>query len=128
MHLDPQSNRFRSDRLHPVVYFAMLALTLLLVLAAWSFAGTGDAAANMAVVSVFAVIALAIPLVLFRIWRHRPRPDATRDRIADWLAGDLELWQGRVKASDGALIALLPVASVAVGMLLFAIARHVAVG
>jgi hypothetical protein len=130
MHLDPEldrSNRFRSDRLHPVIYGAMLALALLLVLAAWSFAVSGDTAANMAVVSTFAVISLAIPLVLFHIWRRRTGT-AARERTSDWFAGDLELWQGRIRGADGALMALLPIAAVAFGMVLFAIVLHLAVG
>lgn len=123
---DRRSNRPRSGALHPLVFKLILALTALLVIASWAFVGAGYGTFSFVVVTAFAVITVGLTLALYRIWSHRPhgRPP----RFADWAHGDMELWQGRVKASDATIIALLPIAAVAIGMVLFAIVHHIAVG
>jgi len=122
---DRQSNRPRSGALHPLVFKLILALTALLVIASWAFVGTGYGAFSLVVVSAFAAITVGLTLALYRIWSHRPHGRAPR--FSDWAHGDMELWQGRVKASDATIIALLPIAAVAFGMVLFAIALQLAV-
>ena len=46
----------------------------------------------------------------------------------DWTSGDFETWQGRLKGKDAAVQILLPIASVAFGMTLFAIIMHFTIG
>jgi hypothetical protein len=123
---DRQSNRPRSSTLHPLVFKLILALTALLVIASWAFVGGGYGAFSFVVVTAFAVITVGLTLALYRIWSHHPHGRAPR--FSDWAHGEMELWQGRTKASSAATIALLPIAAVAIGMVLFAIVHHIAVG
>jgi len=133
MHGDEQrSNRPRTGALHPVVYRINAALLLWMVLAAWGFAGRhgGYIGLALAVVSGLVAITVLIPFVLWRIWRAC-RPAAQRSEPApgsfhDWLLGDLETWQGRLKGADAAVQAILPLAAGAIGMTAFAIVKHLA--
>jgi hypothetical protein len=84
----------------------------------------------LAVASIFIVIAVAIPVVLWRI-SLRARPSRGRNesqRFVDWLAHDFEAWSGRQRGIDAAVEALLPIAAVAIGMSIFAVVLHFAVG
>jgi hypothetical protein len=66
-----------------------------------------------------------IPLLLWLTWKHQQAPQATLQgsmRFRDWARGSTEIWQGRVKGADAAINALLPIAAVAIGMVLFGIA------
>lgn len=129
MHDHDRSNRPRSNALHPLVYKLILALTALLVIASWAFVGAGYGTFSFVVVTAFAAITVGLMLSLnhiWRIWSHRPLGRSGSFR--DWAHGEMELWQGRLKASDAAIMTLLPIAAVAVGMVLFAIVHHLAVG
>ena len=113
-------NRLRSAYLHPALYGALLGFTALLVLASTVFY---DHAAFgslwFLVMVVFALIALGIPLVLWRIAVRHGAP-AAHGTLQDWLVGDVEVWQARLKGSDAAAAMLLPVAAVGLGMLALA--------
>jgi hypothetical protein len=122
---DRRTNRPRSSALHPLVFKLILALTALLVIASWAFVGAGYGAFSFVVVAAFAVITVGLTLSLYRIWSHRPHGPA--GKFHDWAHGEMEVWQGRLKASDAAIMTLLPIAAVAIGMVLFAIALHLAV-
>ena len=119
-HRSLPSNRLRSSHLHPRLYAALLGFTALLLVASTAFydrAGFGGL--WYPVVIVFAAIAVALPLVLWRIWRRAARPGAGGS-LHDWLAGDVEVWQARLKGSAAAAAMLLPVAAVGIDMLALA--------
>jgi hypothetical protein len=128
-----RSNRPRSDRLHPLIYKAIVGLALWTILAAWGFFGDrGYTGLALAVVTGFFIVAMALPSLLWRTWRNNRRPalptlgeapDTIRP-FRDWLFGDLETWQGRLKGWDAAVAILLPIAAVAIGMTAFAIVLH----
>lgn len=122
---DRRSNRPRSSALHPLVYKLILALTVLLVIASWTFMGAGYGTFSFVVVTAFAAITVGLTLSLYRIWSHRPHRHA--GTFHDWAHGEMEVWQGRLKASDAAIMTLLPIGAVAIGMVLFAIVLHLAV-
>jgi hypothetical protein len=122
---DHRSNRPRSSALHPLIYKLILGLTALLVVASWTFIGAGYGAFSFVVVTIFAAITTGLMLSLYRIWSHRPHGHA--GKFHDWAHGEMELWQGRLKASDAAIMILLPIAAVAIGMVLFAVVLHLAV-
>ncbi len=117
--------------LHPLVYWTIIGLCLWLIVSFWGFLGHGYTGLVLTVASLFVSIAVAIPVLLWRISRwagnRRARP-AQRPRFAEWLAGDFEAWPGRQRGRDAAVEVLLPIAAVAFGMSAFALALHVAVG
>jgi hypothetical protein len=78
-----------SDELHPLVYMAIIGLVLWFVVSVWGFGGDGYTDYLLAVVTGFMVIAVAIPLVLWRIvgnsnGRHRSKKEASH-----WASGRL---------------------------------------
>ena len=62
-------NRPVSQRLHPFVYKAIVGLALVFVLAVSEFAGDSYAGYLIVVVAGLVFVALALPYVLWRIWR-----------------------------------------------------------
>ncbi len=113
-----------SNRLHPGVYVAIVGLVLLLVLAAWGFAGGGYTDFLLAVVSGFLFFAIALP---YRVWRKSQGADAVRESsgsFLDWTSGDFDTWQGRLTGADAIVQILLPFAAIALGMTAFAIVLH----
>jgi hypothetical protein len=96
------------------------------VVAAWAaFARRGDTSENLVMVTFLLFVAVMIPLLLWLTWKHQQAPQATLQgsmRFRDWARGSTEIWQGRVKGADAAINALLPIAAVAIGMVLFGIA------
>jgi hypothetical protein len=117
--------RHSSGYLHHWVYDAMACLALWLAISAWGFDRHGAyTSLELGVVSVLILVAVAVPVILGRIWRgHRPAGDGRRDggRFVDWVSDDFEIWQGRCRARDAVLEILLPIAAVAFGLTAFAI-------
>jgi hypothetical protein len=112
-----------SDGLHPAIYKALAVASLWLVVSAWVFFGTEGyyAAFAVAVATGFFLIAAAIPLVIWRVWRHNSA-DGSADQpnvpFSDWWRGEVETWQGRVEGWDAAVEVVMPLGVAAVGMTL----------
>ena len=120
-----------SDRLHPWIYRAIVGLALSLVLSVWGFFGPGYTKLALTVVSLFFVIAVAIPTILWRIWRNyagREAASAEPESFRAWQAHDLSIDQGRLKGTEAAIQVLLPIVAVALGMAVFALVLHFDVG
>jgi hypothetical protein len=116
-----------SDELHPLVYMAIIGLVLWFVVSVWGFGGDGYTDYLLAVVTGFMVIAVAIPLVLWRIGRKQQRPTQVKERskpLGEWAAGEFDTWQDRVKGTNAAVEVLLPIAAIAFGMTAFGIVLH----
>ena len=111
-----------SDGLHPVVYGAIIALTAWFVLSVWALFSGGYALMDDLVITVFFVIAVAVPLLLWLVWRSH-RDDGEADDPASpfrqWAAGEFQSWTGRQKSSQAAVEILLPIAAVAIGITVF---------
>lgn len=111
---------------HPFIYKIAIGLVALFVVAAWAtFARRGDTSENLVMVTFLLFVAVMIPLLLWLTWKHQQSPQATLQgsmRFRDWARGSTEIWQGRVKGADAAINALLPIAAVAIGMVLFGVA------
>jgi hypothetical protein len=122
------TNRPVTETLHPYVYAAILALALLLVLSAWGFSGgQGETGLALTVVSLFVLVAVGLPTILWRIWRnHHARGAAQPARFADWAESEFVVWQGHLKGKEAAVLVLLPVAAVACGMTILAMIAHFA--
>src|SRR5258708_9153837 len=73
----PLNDRPLLDHVHPLVYGAVIALALWFVVsAAWGFGADGYADYLIAVVGRFILIAVAIPCVLWLVWRSNQSADA----------------------------------------------------
>lgn len=121
----------RRDRFHPAIYKIMAGLAVLVVLSAWSFIGPGYAGISIAVVSLFILVAVALPFVLRRIRRHNaPRQDAEAEGaepFGAWLARKVDSGEGHITGAGAATSALLPIVAVALGMVVFAIVHGLSV-
>ena len=124
-------NRPIYNRLHPIVYAAVVGLVLWFVVSAWAFfGGEGYTELLLAVVSGFFLIAVAIPAALWLVWQRHQDSDAARGEhmsLHDWASGELNTSQGRRKATDATVEILLPIAAVAFGITALGIVFHFAV-
>ena len=109
-----------SSQLHPVVYLGMVGFAAWMVISAWSFAGEGYADWLLVVVSLFILAVMLLVFVLSRVGSHDPglgksRP-RKRARFHDWVGGEFDTWQDKVRGRNAAIEVLLPLAAAAVGM------------
>ncbi len=126
---DHDQSQSRSRDLHPVVYVALVGITLWLVLAIWGFGYDGETDYLLTVVTGFLFIAVAIPSMLaLMVYRQRARDGRKQDRAAksfrEWAAGDFDTWQDHLKGRNAAVEVLLPMAAIAIGMTAFALVLH----
>jgi len=121
------TDRPASDQLHPFIYMAIVGLVLWFVLSVWGFATDSYTDYLLVVVSGFMVVAVAIPLVLWRIGRKGRRSNQHKEAstsLSEWAAGEFDTWQDRVKGRNAAVEVLLPIAAIAFGMTAFGIVLH----
>jgi hypothetical protein len=123
---DPK-NSPSTDKLPFAVYAAVIGFAAWLALAAWGFAGPGYADLSLVVVTGLLIVAIAIPLILWRVWRANTDEGADdRMKFSEWKSSQFETWQDRVKGSNAAAEIVLPIAAAAIGMTAFAIIFHYA--
>src|SRR5262249_1038084 len=118
----------------PVIYMAFIGFVLWLLIAVWAFARDSVSDYLMVIVIGFLALFVAIPTTLVAMARHNEEPGDAADHEAvgpkehrafrEWAAGDLDIWEERVKGSSAAVEALLPIAALAVGMTAFAVVAH----
>ncbi|MGH6737421.1 MAG: hypothetical protein ACREDY_00020 [Bradyrhizobium sp.] len=112
--------RSATDELHPAVYTALMGLVLWFVIAIWGFSGNPYVDWLLVVVSGFALISTAIPVILSRVGRDR-RQGRRRQRFLDWASGDFATWRDLSSARNAAVEDLLPLGAAAIGMTAIAI-------
>jgi hypothetical protein len=118
-------NRAVWNHLHPFVYFAAAGCLLWFVLLAWVFfGGQGYTDLALVVVSGFFLMAMAVPFVLWLVYRKYRSGSDGSPSLREWAAGDFEIQQGRRKAVDAAIEILLPLAAAAVGMTAMGLVFH----
>ncbi|UCI08466.1 hypothetical protein [Mesorhizobium sp. B1-1-8] len=118
---DIRYDRQVSRGLHAWVYFAMVGLAACYALSAWIGFGGGYDAYLLAVVTGFIVMAVALPAIAGRVWRHHRSGTHAATTFADWVEGDFDTGEHPMKARTAAIEILLPLAAVAFGMTAFAI-------
>jgi hypothetical protein len=117
--LEAEPNVAVQDNLHPAVYAAIIGLALWLVVSAWVFFGGADYdGITLVVVTGLFVVAIGIPVLLWRTWQRRAdhSDDAPVPSFRDWRSGEFATWTGRHAATGAAIETLLPIAAVAFGM------------
>ena len=119
-----------ADRIHPLVYRAMAGLVMCLGFAAVAVVVSGLAGIALTVIGILTLVAAVLLPELWLAWRRRGAADAAsgEPNFAEWLAGDFDIWQARLRAGDALVQMLLPIAAVAFGMVAFALALHIAIG
>lgn len=114
-----------TDRLHPNLYLALVALTLWFVISASAFGGDGYTDYLLVAATGLIAVVIAVLAGLWRIWRNHPHDDRPSGSFREWAATrELRIWQDRVKAKNAAIEILLPVAAVAFGMSILAVVAH----
>jgi hypothetical protein len=116
-----------TQKLHPLVYRAMVGLALWLIVSIWAFKGGLYTDYLFMVVSGLIFFATLIPAALW--WtrhRHKP-PSGEHESFRRWETEDFATWQGRLSGREAATQILLPIAAVAFGMMIFAIIEHLVV-
>jgi hypothetical protein len=110
-------NRPVFDQLHPIIYGAAVGLVAWFALAAWIlFDRQNDIGLPLAIISVFFVMAVLIPLALSLVWkRHRTSPPS-KISFHDWRVGDFAVWGAKLRSTHAAMDMLLPLAAVALGL------------
>jgi hypothetical protein len=102
------------------------------VLSIWGFVGSGYSDFALAVASAFVAMAFGLPAVLWLMNRRARRSlgddPASHESFAQWMDGEFEAHRGRLKGSEALVEVLLPIAAVSLGMSIFAIVLHFAVG
>jgi hypothetical protein len=73
--------------------------------------------------------AITVLLLVRRCWSSFEIQPRLREptSFSDWFSGDFDAWDTRLKGSNAAILALLPIAAIALGMDAFALAWHLAV-
>jgi hypothetical protein len=114
--------------LHPAIYMALVGLTLWLGLAIWGFGYDGQTDYLLAIVSGFLFIAVAIPSTLALMVHRQKNSDERKSSgeasFKEWMTGNFDTWQDRVRGRNAAVEVLLPMAAIAIGMTAFAIVLH----
>jgi hypothetical protein len=124
-----QESRRIVRNLHPAVYMALVGLTLWLGLAIWGFGYDGQTDYLLAIVNGFLFIAVAIPATLALMAYRQRNSDERKSSggdgsLREWMTGDFDTWQDRVKGRNAAVEVLLPMAAIAIGMTAFAIVLY----
>ena len=124
-------NRPIHDGLHPLVYRSMIGLTLWLVLSVWAFFNRGAyIGLTLAVITLFFLIIVAIPVIIWMTWQHNAAPEETRthaESFRDWASKDFATWTGGLSGGEAAMQILLPLAAVSIGMTVFGLVFFFAV-
>jgi len=65
-------------------------------------------------------MAIVIPALLWLTWHRNADDTGNSDHLSfrDWAAGEFETWTGSVKGANASVEILLPIAAVAVGMMM----------
>jgi hypothetical protein len=93
-----------------------------LVLASWSFLGPhGYSALAFTIVTGLAAMAIILPLSLSHLRRSAHLDEVASRPFRSWLAGDFEIWQGRLPAKSALIDILTVPAAAALGMTALAI-------
>ena len=116
-----------SDNLHPVVYMAIIGLVSMFVAAVWMFFDSDPYGAWLdVVVTGLFVIAIAIPTICWLTWK-RNAAGARGGSLSfrDWAAAEFNTSTGPVKGANATAEVLLPIAAVAIGMMVLGLVFHI---
>ncbi len=127
-HMHRQDDHATHDGLHPLIYRSMIGLTIWLVLSVWVFFNTGAyGGLTLAVITLFFLIIVAIPVVIWKSWQHNAPPKETRttaESFPAWASQEFSTWTGKLSGREAAAQILLPIAAVSIGMTVFGLVYY----
>jgi hypothetical protein len=116
-------NKPPNDELHPLVYRSMLGLAIWLVLSVWALFSRGSyQGLTLTVITLFFLIAVGIPVILWLTWRRNSNPNEQHGYVApfgEWVTHPFMTWTGGISGGEAAIQILLPISAVAFGMTIF---------
>ena len=77
---------------------------------------------TLSVITLFFVILVGIPVLLWLTWRRNIDPNHKHDHtvpFGEWISRAFETWTGGISGREAAVKILLPIAAVAFGMTIF---------
>src|SRR5262249_1763866 len=111
------------EDLHPTVYRSIIGLTIWLVLSIWLLFDRGAyVGLNLAIITVFFVIAVGVPLVLAFTWRRNSavhEGDKAATSFREWAGSEFATFTGGLSGRGGAVQNPLPNAAVPIGLTTF---------
>jgi hypothetical protein len=132
---DTRHERLAFTDFHQFAYIALGAAVLLFALSVWGFGGDGYTDYLLIIVSGFIILAAVLPAILWHVGKKNDSRDAHHEHEAarssegsfrDWASSEFITAQGRLRGSNAAVEALLPIAIAALGMMAFGIVFHIA--
>jgi len=112
-----------TDELHPRIYLAIVGLTVWMVLSIWAlFSGSGYVGLIFAVVTLFFLIALGLPALIWLTWRRNTEAaeqGPSAEALHVWMMREFSTWTGELSGRAAAMQILLPIVAVALGMTIF---------
>jgi hypothetical protein len=115
-----------NDELHPLIYQSIVGLTIWLVLSVWVLFSRGAyEGLTLSVITLFFVILIGIPVLLWLTWRCHINPKEQHNYAApfrEWISHPFVTWTGGISGRGAVVQILLPIAAVAFGMTIFGLA------
>jgi len=115
-----------NDELHPLIYQSIVGLTIWLLLSVWVLFSRGAyVGLTLSVITLFFLILVAIPVLIWLTWRRHIDPNQQHNYSApfsEWSSSSFVTWTGGVSGREAAVQILLPIAAVAIGMTIFGLA------
>ena len=115
-----------NDELHPLIYGSLIGLTMWLVLSVWGLFSRGAyEGLTLSIITLFFVILVGIPVLLWITWRRNIDPSDQHIHTAsfgEWTSRPFVTWTGGISGREAAVQILLPIAAVAFGMTIFGLA------
>ena len=115
------------DELHPRIYETLVGLTIWLVLSIWLFFGGGGyVGLTLAMISVFFLVFVGIPTLLWLTWRRNAARagEENAENLGAWTQERFRTWNGDLSGKEAALQILLPIAAVSIGMTIFGLVYY----
>ena len=109
-----------------MIYQSLIGLTIWLVLSVWGLFSRGAyEGLTLSVITLFFVILVGIPVLLWLTWRRNSDPNEQHihtEPFGEWISRPFETWTGGISGREAAVQVLLPIAAVAFGMTIFGLA------
>ena len=122
----PARHNRPNDELHPLIYQSIVGLTIWLVLSIWALFSRGAyVGLILAVITLFFLVAVGIPALIWLTWRRNAGLNAQHDYVpsfSEWAMHPFATRTGGIRGREAAIQILLPIAAVAFGMTLFGLA------
>ncbi len=113
------------EELHPAVYKALVDFTVWLVLSIWALFSGAYFGLTAAVITLFFVVLVGIPTLLWLSWRHNAEDENhDSETFNEWLVQSFKSATGTLSGREATMQILLPIAAVSLGMTIFGLVYY----